>query len=54
MNTSVMKYPFGRCIACGMEFNSELVFSKFQEGDDDPCEVCGIHSEAGCMGCLKK
>jgi len=26
------------------------------EGDEytDPCEACGIHSEAGCMGCLKK
>lgn len=24
METSTMKYPFGRCIVCGKEFNSEL------------------------------
>jgi len=135
MDTSTMKYPYGRCIACGMEFNSELrneynitccpwcgveiddfmspkaaerpddiycedcgqrIFERFGEKNEggnwikddyekgpgvctgpcerelcgncgewddegccpkchvDPCEACGIHSEAGCMGCLEK
>jgi len=37
MDTSTMKYPFGRCACCGKEFNSELRF----EYDITHCPWCG-------------
>jgi len=37
VDTSVMKYPFGRCAACGKEFNSELRY----EYDITHCPWCG-------------
>jgi DNA-directed RNA polymerase subunit RPC12/RpoP len=37
MDTSTMKYPFGRCANCGKEFNSELL----SEYDITHCPWCG-------------
>jgi DNA-directed RNA polymerase subunit RPC12/RpoP len=37
MDTSTMKYPFGRCANCGKEFNSELR----NEYDISYCPWCG-------------
>jgi len=38
MDTSTMKYPFGRCFNCGKEFNSELR----NEYEITHCPYCGI------------
>lgn len=38
METSKMKYPFGRCINCGKEFNSELR----NEYGVTHCPWCGV------------
>jgi len=56
MDTSTMKYPFGRCASCGEEFNSELR----NEYNITHCPWCGelildyLHDTNPPPGLLKK